>query len=115
MSTKVIRLILLFTLLQVAGQLMAFDNITCDMVVSAEQTSDMMHAEHMDMEHDTETSSMPCCDMSSACTMASCLAIIPASLNSSKQAAENAEPLWALKPLLLSFQQDSLYKPPILS
>lgn len=115
MSSKVIRIILLFTLLQVAGQLMAFDNLSCDMTVPSETATDMMHANHSDMEHDTEKTGMPCCDMSTGCTMATCLAIIPAPLDCSEQTAKNSEPQWALIPLLFSFQPDSLYKPPILS
>ncbi|AOE49848.1 hypothetical protein [Kangiella sediminilitoris] len=115
MSTKVIRIILLFTLLQVAGQLMAFDNISCDMVAPSEAVTDMDHASHADMDHDMDKMSMTCCDMSSGCTMATCLAIIPAAFSSSKQDSGSSEPQWALKPLLFSFQPDSLYKPPILS
>ncbi len=118
MSSKVIHIILLLTLLQVTGQLMAFDNASCSMgLIESEPVLSSEHHAHGSMQDSSSstTTDMVCCDMVSSCTMAGCIALMQAPLDSSNTAVQKSEPVWVLKSPLYSFQVDTLYKPPILS
>ncbi len=125
MSFKLVRIIVLFTLLSVAGQLAAF-NQHCDMSeVSNKITNNMQH----DMQHDlsdvsehqsmmTEGSAMqtmPCCDMSAGCDMASCVALMLNSFVSRSELFNQSGLVNVYKLSFHSFELDSLYKPPIFS
>lgn len=125
MSYKLVRIILLFTLLSVAGQLAAF-NQHCDMSeVSNKITNSMQHNMQHGLSFDSEYQSMmeetsamqtmPCCDMSAGCDMASCVALMLNYFNNRSELFNQSSLVNVYKPSFHSFELDSFYKPPIFS
>lgn len=138
MNSKAIRIILLLTLLSVAGQLTAF-NQHCDMgsEPNNDKTAMTMSMSHSSMDHNsTDHSSvnhnpinhsnhdaedvpagetMPCCDMSSGCDMATCVAMMLASTAGQAEVYRQSSLINLYKPNFHSFELHSFYKPPIFS
>ena len=123
MSIKVIRTILLLTLLSVVGQLVAL-NPHCDMSMTASETVETMDtAKHEGMDHSahfkavkTDTmNEVPCCDTSTGCDMATC--VVPM-MHASVEQFEYSNTSNQVNLYLATFHSltpESLYKPPILS
>ncbi|GAA4354833.1 hypothetical protein [Kangiella marina] len=125
MTLQAIRLILLLTLLSVAGQLTAF-NQHCDMTSEPNQMtmgvdhSQMDHSQMDHSKHGTESSMdttpvMPCCDMSSGCDMASCVVMMLGSSLTSIEHYRQSSHISLYYRNFESLELHSLYKPPILS
>lgn len=122
MSIKVIKTLLLLTLLSVVAQLVGL-NPHCDMSMTASQTVETMDtAKHEGMDHSAhfkivkkDTMKMPCCDISTGCDMASCVVpMMHASLELFEYSNTSSQVNLYLA-VSHSLTPESLYKPPILS
>ncbi|WP_343989690.1 hypothetical protein [Kangiella japonica] len=122
MSIRVIKTILLLTLLSVVGQLMAL-NPHCDMSMTAPSVGMIDTAKHKGMDHSVHLKAnkaepmieMPCCDISSGCDMASC--VVPMVQTSVEQFEyfNTSSQVSLYLAISHSLIPESLYKPPILS
>lgn len=103
----------------VAGQLMAFSTMSCDMQLpeaSEVKTSSVMdHSMHQDMDDTNSKQPMPCCDMSANCDMMSCHALMSNYYGTHSLVTIKSTLIHSLNQTILSHTLDSLYKPPILS